>query len=133
LWGRERGLPAAWKGIEPLRSHRAQVTALLLLAPDSQAHPPPPGCCPPAAAAPCAQAIEKRVADTSRYAYVIFLNSSVRGPFLPPYFPVRSRLPRAEAPACSHMPRTRGAQCAEQCARLCPPPHGSPTSIGPRC
>ena len=26
--------------------------------------------------------------DTSRYRYVIFLNSSVRGPFLPPYWPV---------------------------------------------
>lgn len=35
------------------------------------------------------QAIERRIADTSRYKHVIFLNSSVRGPFLPAYWPVR--------------------------------------------
>lgn len=34
------------------------------------------------------QAIERGHADTSRYRYVIFLNSSVRGPFLPSYWPV---------------------------------------------
>ncbi|KAI3431515.1 hypothetical protein D9Q98_004565 [Chlorella vulgaris] len=32
-------------------------------------------------------AIEKGVVDTSRYTYIIFLNSSVRGPFLPSYWP----------------------------------------------
>lgn len=32
-------------------------------------------------------AIERGHADTSRYRYVIFLNSSVRGPFLPSYWP----------------------------------------------
>lgn len=32
-------------------------------------------------------AIENKVADTSKYRYVIFLNSSVRGPFLPAYWP----------------------------------------------
>lgn len=32
-------------------------------------------------------AIERGHADTSRYRYIIFLNSSVRGPFLPSYWP----------------------------------------------
>ena len=36
------------------------------------------------------QAIETKLVDTSRYRYIIFLNSSVRGPFLPPYWPVSS-------------------------------------------
>lgn len=26
--------------------------------------------------------------DTSKYKYIIFMNSSVRGPYLPPYWPV---------------------------------------------
>ena len=34
-------------------------------------------------------AIQNRKVDTSLYRYIIFMNSSVRGPFLPPYFPVR--------------------------------------------
>lgn len=33
-------------------------------------------------------AMETGAADTSRYRYVIFMNSSVRGPFLPAYWPV---------------------------------------------
>ncbi len=28
--------------------------------------------------------------DSSRYKYIMFLNSSVRGPFLPAYWPVRA-------------------------------------------
>lgn len=35
------------------------------------------------------QAIDNHMANTARYRYVIFLNSSVRGPFLPAYWPVR--------------------------------------------
>ena len=34
-------------------------------------------------------AIAERKLDTSRYAYIIFMNSSVRGPFLPAFWPVR--------------------------------------------
>lgn len=33
-------------------------------------------------------AIRTKQVDTSRYKYIIFLNSSVRGPFVPPYWPV---------------------------------------------
>ena len=36
-------------------------------------------------------AIAERKLDTSRYAYIIFMNSSVRGPFLPAFWPVRAR------------------------------------------
>ncbi|KAK9835058.1 hypothetical protein WJX81_007588 [Elliptochloris bilobata] len=32
-------------------------------------------------------AIAERKVDTSRYSYIIFMNSSVRGPFLPAYWP----------------------------------------------
>ena len=34
-------------------------------------------------------AIEAGKVDTSAYKYIIFMNSSVRGPILPPYWPVR--------------------------------------------
>lgn len=52
------------------------------------------GACPgqgfmPSVLSKLAQAIERRIADTSRYKHIIFLNSSVRGPFLPAYWPVR--------------------------------------------
>ena len=33
-------------------------------------------------------AIKSGIQDTSAYKYIIFMNSSVRGPFLPPYWPV---------------------------------------------
>ena len=33
-------------------------------------------------------AVQNRKVDTSLYRYIIFMNSSVRGPFLPPSFPV---------------------------------------------
>ena len=45
--------------------------------------PPPANRLPP-------QAINEHIVDTSRYQYIVFLNSSVRGPFLPTYWPVRS-------------------------------------------
>ena len=35
-------------------------------------------------------AIAERKLDISRYAYIIFMNSSVRGPFLPAFWPVRA-------------------------------------------
>lgn len=38
------------------------------------------------------QAIATGVVDPTRYRYVIFLNSSVRGPFLPAYWPVSALL-----------------------------------------
>lgn len=34
-------------------------------------------------------AMDSGKVDTSQYKYIIFMNSSVRGPFLPPYWPVR--------------------------------------------
>ena len=34
-------------------------------------------------------AISTKQVDIGRYKYIIFLNSSVRGPFVPPYWPVR--------------------------------------------
>lgn len=36
------------------------------------------------------QALEKGIFDPAKYKYFILLNSSVRGPFLPPYWPVSS-------------------------------------------
>lgn len=35
-------------------------------------------------------ALVERKVDTSRYTYIIFMNSSVRGPFLPAFWPVRA-------------------------------------------
>lgn len=47
-------------------------------------------------------AIAERKLDTSRYAYIIFMNSSVRGPFLPAFWPVRARWRHAGVPrSCS--------------------------------
>lgn len=35
-------------------------------------------------------AMETAKVDASKYKYIIFMNSSVRGPYLPPYWPVRA-------------------------------------------
>lgn len=45
-------------------------------------------------------AIHEGKVDTSAYRHIIFMNSSVRGPFLPPYFPV-SPQPSALMQLCS--------------------------------
>lgn len=45
-------------------------------------------------------ALEAEIVDTSVYAYIVLINSSVRGPFLPPYWPVRTRLLCTDSKPC---------------------------------
>ena len=50
-------------------------------------------------------AIQEGKVDTAQYRYTIFMNSSVRGPFLPGYYPV-SLLARLAS--CGRLCRARG-------------------------
>ena len=53
-------------------------------------------------------AIKSGIQDTSAYKYIIFMNSSVRGPFLPPYWPV-SHPATCLTPPVRAIPRTTTA------------------------
>ena len=45
-------------------------------------------------------ALQEGKVDTAQYRYIIFMNSSVRGPFLPGYYPVSLWLAWQAAAAC---------------------------------
>ncbi len=51
-------------------------------------------------------AMTERKVDTSRYIYIIFMNSSVRGPFLPAHWPVRILRSAPMPSSCSAWPVT---------------------------
>lgn len=92
--------PAATPDCKAVVADILQVNVIDATAPVVQRH-----ACTPS----LLQAIERGHADTSRYRYIIFLNSSVRGPFLPSYWPV-SRQPwcnEEQMPICQAVLRLR--------------------------
>ena len=61
-------------------------------------------------------AIQEGKVDTSQYRYLVFMNSSVRGPFLPGYFPVSLM---ARPVSCGHLCHAGGHSIT--CVRgVCP-------------
>ena len=64
-------------------------------------------------------ALQEGKVDPAQYHHIIFMNSSVRGPFLPGYFPV-SFLPRPASRACLCHAEGRSSTCMRgACPGIC--------------
>jgi hypothetical protein len=70
-------------------------------------------------------AIRENIVNVKQYKYIIFMNSSVRGPFLPPYWTVKTPwLPTEANFRALILPIRRRPTCARTvCGILCQPEH----------